>query len=168
MKTRQGSNARKAIQIVLATGVALGAAQAQAASDIFLTITGLPGESVDSKHKDAIDVTAYTQAVDNRECRITVAKGIDRASPGLVGAASTKGNYGSATLVVRKAGKDQVEYLTITMQNVVVGNVDQNVNRDQVPTEEVVLLPKFMTISYKPQNPDGSPGAAVESTPNCK
>lgn len=168
MKTRQGSNARKAIQLVLATGVAVGAAQAQAAADIFLTITGLPGDSLDSKHKDAIDVISFSQAVDNKECALAITKGLDRASPGLVSAAATKGSFGAATLVARNAGKNQIEFYTITMQNVVVTNASQSLSRDGITSEAVVLLPKFMTVSYRPQNPDGSAGTPVETTANCK
>lgn len=169
MKTSKSSSGRKAIQVVLAAGVAVGAAQAQAASDIFLRITGLPGESVDDKHKNDIDVFTYSQAVDGKECRLTVLKGVDRASPGLGTAAASENAFPSATLFVRRAGtKDAQEYYTITMQGVKVVAAGQTIARDVNAAEQVELMPKSMTISYRLQNPDGTFGAKVDSTVNCK
>ena len=169
MKTSQSGSARKAVQIVLAAGVAVGAAQAQAA-DIFLRITGLPGESMDDKHKGDIDVLKYSQVVDNKSCRLGILKSVDRASPGLASAASTGGTFASATLFARKAGKDQVEYYTITMQGVSVGTSDQSIAGSELGsgTEAIVLVPKSMTISYTPQKADGSADAKVESVASCK
>lgn len=108
--------------------------------------------------------------MDGKECRLTVLKGVDRASPGLGTAAASENAFPSATLFVRRAGssKDAQEYYTITMQGVKVVAAGQSITRDVNAAEQVELLPKSMTISYRPQNPDGSLGAKVESTVNCK
>jgi type VI secretion system secreted protein Hcp len=170
MKTMPLRNARRAVQVVLATGVALGATQAVAATDLFLKITGLPGESTDSKHKDEIELSSFSQSIDNKNCgQLTVTKNVDRASPGLADAAARKFTFGSATLVARRAGvKDAVEYYTLTLSNLTVGKVDQAFSQDQAGTEQVAISSQNMTISYRPQKPDGSLDTPVVSTLTCK
>jgi type VI secretion system secreted protein Hcp len=167
MKTRQSSSTRKAIQIVLATGVAVGAAQAQAATDMFLNITGLPGESLDKTHKGEIELVSYSQAVDSKGCTVTISKYVDKTTPGLTAAALSRSSFSSMVLTARKAGGSAapVEYYKITMDSVTVLSADQSVSESD--PEQVVLSPKSMILSYRPQKQDGSLDAAVESTVNC-
>jgi type VI secretion system secreted protein Hcp len=169
MKTRQSSSTRKAIQIVLATGVAVGAAQAQAATDIFLNISGLPGESVDKTHKGEIELVSYSQAVDSKGCTVTISKYIDKASPGLTAAAQSRSSFSSAILTARKAGGGGtgalLEYYKITMDGVTVLSADQSISESN--PEQVVLSPKSMVLSYRPQKSDGSLDTAVDSTVYC-
>lgn len=170
MNVNRSRSARKAIQVVLATGVAVGASQAAVADDVFLTIAGLPGESADSKHKDAIDVLSFSQSVDGKQCPvIRVAKRVDKASPGLAEAASSQRAFASATLVVRRTGdKSGQEYYKMTMSSVQVLASNQVVSDQGSPYEEATISPRSVTISYSPQNADGSLGKAVTSTiDNC-
>jgi len=170
MKASQSGNARKAIQVVVAAGVAVGASQAVLADDIFLRITGLPGESTDSKHKDDIDVVSFAQSVDERNCaRLNIVKHVDTASPGLADAVANGKPLNAATLVVRRSGaKDQTEYYKLTLTSLAVTGVDQAFSREGSAMEEVTLSPRFLTVSYVPQKADGSLGKAVETTLNCK
>jgi type VI secretion system secreted protein Hcp len=169
MKTTQTRNARRAIKVVLAAGVAVGATQAVAATDFFLKITGLPGESVDSKHKDEIDVISFSQSVDAKQCgQISIVKNVDRASPGLADAAARKATFGSATLVARRAGKELAEFYSLTLSNMSVGSVDQAFTQSAAPAEEVAISAQTMTISYRPQKADGSLDAAVVTTLSCR
>lgn len=171
MKVSGSRNARKAIQVALAAGVAVGASQAAMADDVFLKIAGLPGESVDSKHKDAIDVLSFSQSVEGRQCPlIRVAKRVDKASPGLAEAASSQRAFASATLsVVRGAdSKAGQEYYTMTMSSVQVLGSSQSVSEQGLPYEEAVISPRSVTISYRPQKADGSLGDVVTSKiDNC-
>jgi type VI secretion system secreted protein Hcp len=170
MNVNRSRSARKAIQVVLATGVAVGASQAAVADDVFLTIPGLPGESVDSKHKDAIDVLSFSQSVEGRQCPlIRVAKRVDKASPGLAEAASSQRVFASATLIVRRTGdKAGQEYYTMTMSSVQVLASNQTVSGEGSPYEEVMISPRSVTMAYRVQKPDGSLGETVTSKiDNC-
>ena len=165
MKT---SNARRALQVVLAAGVAVGASQQPLAADIFLNIPGIPGESVDSKHKDDIDVTSYSQSLDERQCpQVAISKRVDKASPLLAEAVSEKKAIPSVSLVARRSGlKDTVEYLKLTMSFVTVLRSEHAVGESSA--EEVVLGARSIAMTYTPTNPDGSAGKAVTGTIMCK
>lgn len=165
MKT---SNARRAVQVVLAAGVAVGAAQESLADDIFLNIPGIPGESVDSKHKDDIDVASYSQSVDEKQCQVAISKRVDRSSPPLAQAIGEKSAIPSATLVVRRSGfKDSVEYIKLTMSYVTVLRSEQAVGQGS-SAEEVTLSARSITMNYISTNADGSPGKVVTGTIMCK
>ncbi len=126
MKTSNSGRARKAIQLVLAAGMAVGASQQALAGNIFLSIPGIPGESTDDKHKDQIDIESYSQSVEGRDCQLSFSKRVDKASPLLAEAASTRKTIPSATLVVRRLNyKDQSdEYIKLTMSSVTVVSSD--------------------------------------------
>jgi len=170
MKKRASGSARRALQVVLAAGVAVGATQAVEAGDLFLKIVGLPGESTDSKHKDDIDVTSFAQSVDGAKCgQLAFTKFVDKASPGLADAAAKKSSFASATFVARKAGKEAVEYYTLSLSNVSVSSWDQAFSEGaSQAAEQVVLSARTVTISYRPQKADGTLDAAVVATFDCK
>jgi type VI secretion system secreted protein Hcp len=169
MKTTPLRNARRAVQIVMAAGVALGAAPAVEATDLFLKITGLPGESTDSKHKDEIVLTSFSQSVDGKNCgQLTIAKNVDRATPGFAMAAARQSTFGSATLTARRTGlKDAVEFYTLSLSNLSVVSVDTAFNQESTG-EEVTLFAQTMSITYRPQKADGSLGTAVVTTISCR
>ncbi len=170
MKKRDSSSARRALQVVLAAGVAVGATQAVAATDLFLSISGLPGESQDSKHKNDIDVLSFSQTVDSSKCgQLVISKNVDRASPGLADAAARKSSFASATFTARYAGKDALEYYTLSLSSVTVSSVDQAFSGGgAAAAEQVVLSARTMTITYRPQNADGSLGAPVVAALDCR
>jgi len=81
MNTNKSRSARRAVQLVLATGVAVIAAQPVLADDAFLKISGLPGGSTDSKHKDEINVLSFSQSVSGSGCpEFSINKPVDPAS----------------------------------------------------------------------------------------
>jgi type VI secretion system secreted protein Hcp len=164
MKTRHSGSTRKAIQVVLAAGVAVGATQAVAATDMFLKITGLPGESVDSKHKDEIDVYSFSQSMDGKQCPlISLSKRIDKSSPGLAEAIYRQKSLPSALLTVRKAGEKGDEYYKVTMTSVFVLSADHSFNGDSA-VEEVVISARTTSMSYRPQLANGTFGAEIVRT----
>jgi type VI secretion system secreted protein Hcp len=164
MKTCPSGSTRKALQVVLAAGVAVGATQAMA-EDMFLKIAGLPGESMDSKHKDEIDVYSFSQTVDAKQCpQITLTKRVDKSSPGLAEAASTQKSLASALLTVRKSGEKAEEYYKVSMSYVYVLSADQSFSGEGAGQEVVVLTARSTTMSYRPQNANGSLGNEVVKT----
>src|SRR6266481_1637831 len=96
------------------------------ASDIFAKLGDIKGESLDSKHKDEIEVLSFSWGVTNPGRVISGGGGgagkatfqdlsivhkIDKASPVLMRACATGQHLKEATITHRKAGKDQQDYL---------------------------------------------------------
>ena len=182
MNTIKSRSARRAVQLVLATGVAVGAVQPALADDIFLKIPGLSGGSTDSKHKDEINVINFSQTVSNSgpaaggsgagagkaTCpQFNVTKLIDQASPGLAEAASTGRAFPSANLVVRSNGEKGQEYYKVTMSMVYVLASNQGFSGEGGGYEDIVFSARTTSMSYQPQKPDGSLGTAIVRTISC-
>jgi len=149
------------------------------AIDYFLQITGIEGESADSKHKGWIDVMSWawgeTQTatthpgagagggagkVDFQDFSFTTR--VSKASPKLFLACATGQHFKEATLAARKAGKGQQEFLTWTLSDVLVsGYQTGGAEAADVPTDAVTLNFSKAQISYKAQKADGSLDAAI-------
>lgn len=168
MKTSNSGRARKAIQLVLAAGMALGASQQALAGNIFLSIPGIPGESTDDKHKDQIEIESYSQSVEGKDCQISFSKPVDKASPLLAEAASNRKTIPSATLVVRRLNyKDQSdEYIKLTMSSVTVVSSDMAIS-DESAQENITVNTRSILIGLMPQGPDGKLLPAVNRTIMC-
>src|SRR5437868_11414365 len=106
--------------------------------DAFLKIDGIEGESQDHKHGKEIEIISYsfgatqpgssatgggagTGKVSMADIHFT--HGIDKASPKLMLACCTGDHIKSAILSVRKAGGSQLEYLVMTLSDVLVSSV---------------------------------------------
>ena len=143
------------------------------AVDMFIKIADLKGESQDSKHKDEIDVLAWSWGMSQSGTMhtgggggggkvsiqdISLTKYIDKCSPILMLACSRGDQYNKATLVVRKAGgKAPLEYLIINMEDVLITSVSTGGSggEDRL-TENVSLNFSKVKVEYQPQKPDGS------------
>ena len=106
------------------------------AVDFFLKLDGIKGESADAKHKDEIDIESFswgmTQTGSAHGGRRRRRQGLDAGLP--LHDAVQHGEPGAhevvrdgehiklGTLTVRKAGKDQQEFLTIKMTDVLVSS----------------------------------------------
>jgi type VI secretion system secreted protein Hcp len=147
------------------------------AVSIFARIGTIRGESQDAKHKDEIEVLSWSWGLANSG---TIAHGggggagkasfhdlslthhVDKASPLLMKACATGEHIKDATIIVRKAGKGQQEYLVITMTDVIVTSVSTSVSAEGEATiEGVTLAFAKVDLEYKPQKPDGSPGSGL-------
>lgn len=110
------------------------------AVDMFLKISGIPGESVDSKHKNEIDVLSFSWGVDTRTQQTSAGrvtrtgkaalqdfsfvKYVDGASPALFVSACQGEHIPEAQFALaRKAGENQQEYYKITLKDVLVSSV---------------------------------------------
>jgi type VI secretion system secreted protein Hcp len=123
------------------------AAPAMAASDIYLKIEGIPGESADADHRGEIEVLSWSfgasqpasprfggAAASGRAAQgapvtppqgpgaVSVSKPYDPSSAKLVQACAQGKHFPKATLSVRKAGGGQQEYLTYELENVMVSS----------------------------------------------
>jgi type VI secretion system Hcp family effector len=142
----------------------------QAAQNAFLLIPGIPGESVAEHYENWIEIRSFGQEFSRRSCGgITVAKELDRASPLLAVAAVNNQLIAQATLAVRKPGEGAAtEFLRMVLSDSIVSSVSiQSSDATSPVTEEVFLLPRTVSITYRAQNPDGSAGAPITSTVTC-
>jgi type VI secretion system secreted protein Hcp len=145
------------------------------ASDIFAKIGDIKGESVDSKHKDEIDVLSYSWGVTNPAnfktggaaagkptfTDLSFLHNIDKASPNLLKACATGAHLKEATITHRKAGKGQQEYLIIKMNDVVVTGVALADSSGVAGSETVSMAFAKVDLEYKPQKADGSLEAGI-------
>ena len=145
------------------------------ASDIFAKIGDIKGESVDSKHKDEIDVLSYSWGVANpanfKTGGATAGKptftdlsflhNIDKASPNLLKACATGAHLKEATITHRKAGKGQQEFLIVKMNDVLITGVVHGGAGGSPASESVSLVFAKVDLEYKPQKADGSLDAGI-------
>src|SRR5262249_9457598 len=149
-----------------------------AQADYFLKIEGVDGESGDDKHKGEIEINSFSFAalqastsgggggggqgkVHFHDLHIT--KHVDKSSAKLMLACATGEHFKQAIITARKSGKDQQEYLKITMHEVLVSSFQQIAARDGQITESITLAFAKIEKEYKEQKPDGTLGGAVKA-----
>jgi type VI secretion system secreted protein Hcp len=145
------------------------------AADIFAKIGDIKGESFDVKHKDEIEVLAFSWGVTNAANiggggagagratfhDLSFTHAIDKASPKLLEACATGAHLKEGTITRRKAGKGQEEYLIIKMNDIIVTSVSLGDSSGGTGSENVSLAFAKVDLEYKPQKPDGSLEAGV-------
>jgi type VI secretion system secreted protein Hcp len=148
--------------------------------DYFLKIDGVDGESTDDKHKGEIQIESYSFGGTNSGSfssgggggsgKVSLGdfqfvKKVDKSSAKLLAACATGEHLKTATLVCRKAGKDQQEFLTIVLSPVLVSSLQHggSAGSDIIPTDQVALSYGKIEFKYKEQKPDGSLGGEVVS-----
>lgn len=146
------------------------------AVDIFAKIGDIKGESLDSKHKDEVEVLSWSWGV-SQSGSITRGGGgegkasfndfnfthhVDKASPVLMTACATGKHIKEATITVRKAGKGQQEFLIVKMSDVIITGVTPSGTGDGAAiAENVAIQFAKVELEYKPQKADGSLDAGV-------
>ena len=145
------------------------------AADIFAKIGDIKGESLDSKHKDEVEILSWSWGVSQSGSLNQGGGGgagkatfndfhfthrVDKASPTLMRACATGEHIKDATITVRKAGKGQQEFLIIKMNDVIVTSVTDG-DSENSRVETVSLAFAKVDLEYKPQKRDGSLDAGV-------
>lgn len=143
---------------------------ASAATGTFMFVPGIPGGSADDKHKDWIDVLSLQQGwpgtAKRTSCDVTVVKALDVAGPKLWLAAVTGQVFAEIKIEAVKAGADPVKFYELKLLNAQISSITTN-GAGSSFVEDVVLSPQSATLSFFPQNPDGSPGPTVTVTVPC-
>ena len=137
------------------------------ATDLFLRIGALKGESRDAANRGWIDVLDWGWGVANRgagraEVRdLRFTKYVDAASCPLQRACCTGQHFADAVLVARKAGGGPHDYLTVTLGDLVVTSVTAGGRGDGDRLTEVVTV-QFarVTVEYREQTPTGGTNPA--------
>jgi type VI secretion system secreted protein Hcp len=152
------------------------------AVDVFLKIDTVKGESKDAKHPDEIDVLSWSWGVSNATGMDAGAGGgagranfndmsfmhaVDKSSPVLLQACAMGDHFKEATLVSRKSGKGQQEYLIVKMKEVFVTSVQPSGSSEH-PMESVSLSFGHVDLEYKPQKEDGTLDAGIHFVYNLK
>ena len=135
---------------------------------MFMQIEGIPGESTDKDHMGAIDVESWSWGATQSGSASSGGGGgsgkvsfhdlsfvhkYDKASPKLFLATAKGEPIGKVELTVRKSGDPPLEYIKITMSDVIISGVSPSASGDSIPTEEVTLNFSKMEIEYTPQDP---------------
>jgi type VI secretion system secreted protein Hcp len=155
-----------------------------AAVDYFLKLDGIDGESTDKKHKGEIDLNSFSFGVSQtgsfaygggggsgkasfQDFHFT--KRMDKASPKLMLACASGQHIAKATLVCRKAGGEQEEYLKIEFGDILVSSYQVGGSGgDALPTDQFSLNYGKINQEYKEQTAKGSLGGSVKAGWNLK
>jgi type VI secretion system secreted protein Hcp len=154
-----------------------------AAVDYFLKIDGIQGESMDDKHKDEIDILSFswgaTQSgtfaagggggagkVSMQDFQFTMV--YNKASPALMLACAQGDHIKNAILTCRKAGKEQQEFLKITMSDCLVSSFQIGEAGGVVPTDQVSLNFAKIEQEYKEQDATGKLMGSIKKSFDLK
>jgi type VI secretion system secreted protein Hcp len=152
------------------------------ASDIFLKLDGINGESQDKAHPRAIQVIFWEWIVSQQSNMHAGSGGgagkasfsnlefkheIDRASPNLFAYCASGKHIPKAELIMRKAGGNPLEYLRLTMSDVLITKVHPSADA-HYGIETVGLSFAKIKQEYIVQNGQGGSAGAVTATFDIK
>ena len=145
------------------------------AMDMFLVLDGVTGESLDATYKDKIDVLAWSWGMAQSGTThmgggggsgkvnvqdISFTHFIDKASGTLMKFCCDGKHIKTGKLIVRKAGENPLEYIILTMEDVIVSSVSNGGSggEDRL-TENVTLNFARVKVDYAAQDNKGGAGA---------
>ena len=148
------------------------------AVDMFIKIGDIQGESADGKHAKEIDVLSWSWGMSQSGTThtgggggsgkvsvqdINFVKFVDASTHALIKACCDGSHFKEAKLTVRKAGKEALEYIKLTMKEVIVTSVATGGSggEDRL-TESISLNFAEFKLEYTPQKDDGTGDSAKE------
>jgi type VI secretion system secreted protein Hcp len=141
------------------------------ASDYFLKIDGVDGESQDRAHPNHIELLGFSWGESNASRVVHGGGGgsgrvsmqdlnftmkVNKASPSLMLACASGKHLMKATLSCRKAGGEQQDFLKFTLSDVLVSSYQSNGDPSGDPTDKVSLNFLKIQMAYTRQAADGS------------
>jgi type VI secretion system secreted protein Hcp len=144
------------------------------AVDMFMAIDDIEGESADSTHKKEIDVLGWRwrahqvgsahvgsgtgsgkAAVED----LVVEMAFEKSSPTIMSWLLSGKPFTKATLTIRKAGGQPIEYIKIVMKTGIISDMSlSGTPSSDFQMVSVSLNFAEVEIHYKPQMPDGTAG----------
>jgi type VI secretion system secreted protein Hcp len=139
-------------------------------ADYFLKVDGIPGESADAKHKDEIDVLAFSWGVSQAGAAssdgggasgkaafddLLVVARTSKASPHLWLACASGTHIKTAVLTCRRSGKSEPEFLTITLSDVVVSSYELDSSDEGPPLDQIAFAYAKVETRYTPADKAG-------------
>ena len=124
------------------------------ASDMFLLLEGIPGESADSRHKDWIDIIAFTKAMSRSQTNLTFSelwlqKDQDKSSPLLALRAANGARIPRAVLELIHPGETRLRFYQVVLSNSTVRTwqIGGSAGQDK-PSEAVGLNYEWISWTY--------------------
>src|SRR5262245_752416 len=155
--------------------------------DMFLLVKGakhglIKGESQDAQHKDEIEVLSWSWGMQGKASLgggaatgkaamhdLKITKRVDSASTALMLALRTNEPITKAVLTLRKAGKSQLEYMKVTIEQgrVMSLTIDGGDTKSaEVGSADVLERVTFsfnkISVEYVPQGKDGLPQGGMK------
>jgi len=155
-----------AVVAVLA-GVGLSSDSAYAATDYFLKLDGVKGESTNAKHKDQIEIMSWSWGMSNSGSMssgggggagkvsfqdISLMKKVDKSSPKLFEACAS-GKHLKEMVLTSTSGK-RLDYLKYTFQDVLCTSMTTSGGSD-APMEQVSFSYGKIEMQYMPMDLSG-------------
>lgn len=183
------NHTKKLRGLLLAGALAAAPLPAPAADDIFLRLEGVKGESIDARHQGDIELLSYTQSftaparattgggagTGKTTCGpVTITKYVDQSSPDLILFVANGRHIPRAVITFRRPGQPPIEYYKVTLEDVVITEVEQSNSRINFPSpappraiEKVSLIGARFRFEYAGQLPSGSAGAQPKAGWDC-
>ncbi|HZO86019.1 MAG TPA: type VI secretion system tube protein Hcp [Verrucomicrobiae bacterium] len=119
---------------------------AAAATDMFLKLPGIEGESLDNAHAQEIDVLGWSWGFNKtasntvRMNDLQVTKYVDRATPALMLACSRGTTLSNALLTCRRGGSAPLEFIKVELSNVSVTGINEGGSAGEDRFQEFMSL----------------------------
>lgn len=149
------------------------------ASDMFLKLDGISGESADDKHKGEIDIESFSYGVNQTGTGahgggmgagkasfhdMSIVKKADKSTPNLMLKCATGEHIGSGVLTIRKAGGQQQEYYKIKLTDILVSSFQNTGSgHDAIPMETLSLNFAKIELEYNEQDNKGGLKGVVKA-----
>lgn len=149
--------------------------------DAYMKMESVPGESLDSNHKDWIEILEVryllNQDVSNTassaggatagriQCHdMHIAKYVDKASPKLLEACASGQHFKTITIDIHRAGGTQQKYLSIKLEEVIISSLAMRTSQHaEFPSEDITLNYGRISVNYVQQKrSDGQGGGSVK------
>ncbi|MBV4520232.1 type VI secretion system tube protein Hcp [Pseudomonas sp. SWRI74] len=148
------------------------------AFDAFIKIEGIPGEALDEKYRNWIEVSGYsfstyqsTSATASSAggatagrttlSHFTFTKTLDKSSCKLMEASCAGEHLKEVTLVLSRAGTDKLKYYEIVLEEVIIADYTQNAAVG-IPVEIVQLnYGRIKTVYIQQKRSDGAGGGNI-------
>ncbi|MNQ68579.1 hypothetical protein D3C85_831390 [compost metagenome] len=148
------------------------------AFDAFIKIEGIPGEALDEKYRNWIEVSGYsfstyqsTSATASSAggatagrttlSHFTFTKTLDKSSCKLMEASCAGEHLKEVTLVLSRAGTDKLKYYEIVLEEVIIADYTQNAAAG-IPVEMVQLnYGRIKTVYTQQKRSDGAGGGNI-------
>jgi len=154
-------------------------------SNIYLKLSGITGEGMDSGHVGWVDIDSFSQGLSNASSsgygggagvgrvqygELNLVCHMEKAIPILMKYCATGKHIDEAKLEACKAtGNNKLEtYFTITLTKAYVSSCNFGGHDNSKPTVNLSMTAEKIKTEYKPQKSDGSLDSAVDATYDIK